>query len=32
MVAESANFFFYCWYLNILKDDGIWHVPGGIHY
>jgi hypothetical protein len=30
--AEAANFFFYCWYLKVLTDDGILHVPGDIHY
>jgi hypothetical protein len=28
MGAELADFFFYCWYLKVLKDDGILHVPG----
>jgi hypothetical protein len=23
MGAESADFFFYCWYLKVLTDDGI---------
>jgi hypothetical protein len=32
MGAESADFFFYCWYSKVLADDGIWNVPGGIHY
>jgi hypothetical protein len=32
MGAESADLFFYCWYSKVLEDDGIWHVPGGIHY
>jgi hypothetical protein len=32
MGAESADLFFYCWYSKVLADDGIWHVPGGIHY
>jgi hypothetical protein len=32
MGAESADFFFYCWYLKVLADDGVWHVPGGINY
>jgi hypothetical protein len=26
MGAESADFFFYCWYLKVLTEDGI--VPG----
>jgi hypothetical protein len=30
--AEAADFFFYCWYLKVLTDDGILHVAGGIHY
>jgi hypothetical protein len=29
--AEAADFFFNSWYLKILTDDGILHVPGGIH-
>jgi hypothetical protein len=32
MGAESADFFFDCWYLKVITDDGIWYVPGGIHY
>jgi hypothetical protein len=32
MGAESADFFFYWWYTEVLADDGIWHVPGGINY
>jgi hypothetical protein len=32
MGAESADFFFYWWYTKVLADDGIWYVPGGIHY
>jgi hypothetical protein len=32
MGADSADFFFYCWYSKVLADDGIWHLPGGIHY
>jgi hypothetical protein len=32
MGAESADFFFDCWYYKVLADDGIWHVPGDIHY
>jgi hypothetical protein len=32
MGAESADFFFVCWYLKVITDDGIWYVPGGIHY
>jgi hypothetical protein len=32
MGAESADFFFYCWYLKIITDDVIWYVPGSIHY
>jgi hypothetical protein len=32
MGAESADFFFDCWYLTVITDDGIWYVPGGIHY
>jgi hypothetical protein len=32
MGAESADFFFDCWYLRVIKDDGILYVPGGIHY
>jgi hypothetical protein len=31
MGAESADFFD-CWYLKVITDDGIWYVPGGIHY
>jgi hypothetical protein len=23
MGAESADFFFYCWYLKVLTDDGL---------
>jgi hypothetical protein len=32
MGAESADFFFYCWYLKVITYDGICYVPGGIHY
>jgi hypothetical protein len=32
MGAESADIFFYCWYSKVLADDGILHLPGGIHY
>jgi hypothetical protein len=32
MGAESADFFFDCWYLKVITDDGIWYVPGGIRY
>jgi hypothetical protein len=32
MGAESADFFFCCWYSKVLVDDGILHIPGGIHY
>jgi hypothetical protein len=32
MGLESADFFFYWWYTEVLADDGIWHVPGGINY
>jgi hypothetical protein len=32
MGAESADFFFYYWYLKVLADDGIWNIPGDIHY
>jgi hypothetical protein len=32
MGAELADFFFYCWYLKVLADDGIWYASGGIHY
>jgi hypothetical protein len=32
MGAESADFFFYCWYSEVLAYDRVWHVPGGIHY
>jgi hypothetical protein len=31
MGAESADFFFYCWYSKVFADDGIWNVPRGIH-
>jgi hypothetical protein len=31
MGAESADFFFYCWHLKVITDDGIWYVPGDIH-
>jgi hypothetical protein len=24
MEAESADFFFDCWYLKVITDDGIW--------
>jgi hypothetical protein len=29
--AVAADFFSYCWYLKVLADDGILHVPGVIH-
>jgi hypothetical protein len=32
MWAESADFFFDCWHLKVITDDGIWYVPWGIHY
>jgi hypothetical protein len=32
MGAEATDFFFYWWYLEVLMDDWVWHVPGGIHY
>jgi hypothetical protein len=32
MGAESADFFYYCWYSKVLADDEIGYVPGGIHY
>jgi hypothetical protein len=32
MGAESADCFFYCWYSKVLVDEGIWNIPGGIHY
>jgi hypothetical protein len=32
MGAESAEFFFDCWHLKVIMDDGILYVPGGIHY
>jgi hypothetical protein len=32
MGAESADFFFNCWYLKVITDDGIWYLPGNIHY
>jgi hypothetical protein len=32
MGAELSDFFFYWWYTEVLADDGIWHVPGGINY
>jgi hypothetical protein len=30
--AESADFFFDWWYTDVLADDGVWYVPGGINY
>jgi hypothetical protein len=27
MGAESADFFFDCWYLKVITDDGILYVP-----
>jgi hypothetical protein len=32
MGAEAADFFFYWRNSEVLADDGVWHVPGGIHY
>jgi hypothetical protein len=32
MGAEAADFFFYWRYSEVLADDRVWHVPGGIHY
>jgi hypothetical protein len=32
MGAESFDFFFNCRYLKVITVDGIWYVPGGIHY
>jgi hypothetical protein len=32
MGAEAADFFFYWWYSEVLADDWVWHVPGGINY
>jgi hypothetical protein len=32
MGAESADLFFYWWDTEVLADDVIWHVPGGISY
>jgi hypothetical protein len=29
MGAKSADFFFDCWYLKVITDDGIWYVPRG---
>jgi hypothetical protein len=26
MGAESADFFFDCWYLEVITDDGIWYL------
>jgi hypothetical protein len=30
--ADAADFFFYCWYSEVLAYDRVWHVPEGIHY
>jgi hypothetical protein len=30
--AEAADFFFYGWYLKVIMNGGILHVPGGVHY
>jgi hypothetical protein len=30
--AEAADFFFYWRYSEVLADDWVWHVPGGINY
>jgi hypothetical protein len=32
MAAEAADFYFYWRYSEVLADDRVWHVPGGIHY
>jgi hypothetical protein len=32
MGAEAADFFFYWRYSEVLADDWVWHIPGGINY